>query len=468
MASEKPVSSEKEESRRWFIQEIGRDAAALLLPVALPSMLSGQVCAPPGSTANPVAWQRDCRSIQARRPASTLTSSQLAKLKAAYKAMRDLATSDPADPRGFGHQTNIHCHNCGGGGSSIQVHGTLRFLPWHRAYLYFHEQILGKLITDPEFRLPYWDWENPSHRAIPSGYNSPNNATNPLFNSTRSMGPGDLLHPTSGQPATALSEANFNDFSSEIEGAPHGSVHVEVGGDMGGFDLAARDPIFYAHHANVDKVWSDWMKADASHTAPATAAWQNQTSGFFNQNKVWQTIRNIDTVDHEAKLRYIYAGRTWDFVTWRCLISWTVISTLLVANRNLFVLNPRVRDSVLKAAERSPVMMRIASPQLPGNKSANYFVYYDEAEAKANRGPQSPSYLGLISIVLASKEGRHPTPMPRKVDFEITPQRLKGLFARDGRVSLFFIENDRKDPDRNAAVSPLGFRSVQFLAGQEG
>jgi hypothetical protein len=52
--------------------------------------------------------------------------------------MRDLATSDLNDPRGFLHQSHIHCHNCGGGGSD-------RFLPWHRACLYFHEKILGTL-----------------------------------------------------------------------------------------------------------------------------------------------------------------------------------------------------------------------------------------------------------------------------------------------------------------------------------
>ncbi|HEY5908783.1 MAG TPA: tyrosinase family protein, partial [Vicinamibacteria bacterium] len=105
--------------------------------------------------------------------------------------MRDLAVSDPSDPRGFAHQANIHCWNCGGVGSGIQVHGSWQFFAWHRAYLYFHERILGKLVGDMEFRLPYWDWDVASHRKLPPAYATPGDATNPLWNSTRFMDAND-------------------------------------------------------------------------------------------------------------------------------------------------------------------------------------------------------------------------------------------------------------------------------------
>ncbi|MGH9673710.1 MAG: tyrosinase family protein, partial [Bryobacteraceae bacterium] len=453
---------------RQFISEIGRDAAALFLPVALPSTMSGQVCAPPGNTSNPSAWARDCRSIQHRRPASTLTSSEITKLKAAYKAMRDLATSDPTDPRGFTHQANIHCHNCGGGGSVIQVHSTfnsvsLRFLPWHRAYLYFHERILGHLIGDTNFRLPYWDWENPNHREIPSAYNTPNNATNSLFNATRSMGPNDVLDPTDGQPGTALGQVDFNNFSPSLEGSPHGSVHVEVGGDMGAFDTAGNDPIFYAHHANVDKLWSDWMKADPTHTAPATAVWQNQTQGFFNENKVWMTIRNVDVVNHESNLRYIYSGRTWEFISWRCILNWRIFEVAVNIPRIRFL--PPVRKELAAVPERAAVHMRVVAPQLPVEKSASYFVYFDERDAKANRGPASPGYVGMIPIVRMDREGRHKTTSPPFAEFEISP-RLKGMLERKEDLDLYFVDRDQKGG--NVVVSKLPFRRVQIRVAREG
>lgn len=456
-------SKEREESRREFIGQIGANAAALLFPVAFAGNSYGQSCAPPGNTSNPIAWTRDCRSIQPRRPASTLTSSEITRLKAAYKAMRDLSASDATDPRGFFHQANIHCHNCGGGGSSTQVHGGLRFLPWHRAYLYFHEKILGNLIGDVNFRLPYWDWENPAHRKIPNAYYSPNGAANSLWNGTRSMAPADDLDATSGQPATALAETNFNDFSPELEGAPHGSVHVDVGGDMSTFNNAAKDPLFYAHHSNVDKIWSDWMAVDPTHTAPASAAWQSQIQGFFDENKKWRTIRNIDVVNHEANLRYRYAGRSLELIPIRCIIGWDLVSSVTILDSRIR-LGEAAKATLRGAMEKRQTHMRIIAPKLPSNKSANYFVYHDEGDAKANRGPDSSSYVGMLTVVMMDSEGRHGASIPKQADFEVS-RRLKAMIDKSNEIDLFYV--DRSDKPGAGRVSKLAFRSVQFRIGKE-
>ena len=166
-------------SRRTFLRSVG---GALLIP-----SVSHAICEPPGAPGSARPWRADCRPIRARRPASTLAAAEIQKLKDAYKAMRDLSVSDPNDPRGFTHQANIHCWFCSV--SPSPVHGNWQFFAWHRAYLYFHERILGKLINDSEFRLPYWDWEVSTHRQIPGAYTNPNNNTNPLWNGTRAMSP---------------------------------------------------------------------------------------------------------------------------------------------------------------------------------------------------------------------------------------------------------------------------------------
>jgi tyrosinase len=44
-----------------------------------------------------------------------------------------------------------------------------------------------------------------------------------------------------------------------LEVSPHGGVHVAVGGWMSSFDTAARDPIFWLHHANIDRLWEAWL-----------------------------------------------------------------------------------------------------------------------------------------------------------------------------------------------------------------
>ena len=261
-------------TRREFLHRLGLTSSMIGLG-ALARPASAAVCSPPGDTSSPKPWRADCRPIRPRRPASTLSGTEIKKLKEAYAAMRALDTSDPADPRGFQRQANVHCWYCNE--SPSPVHYNWQFFAWHRASLYFHERILGKLIGDMEFRLPYWDWENSAHRKIPGAYTSPNDSSNPLFNATRSMSPTDeLLEEDVGSDVmeAALTAGTFAEFGGTASDAgipeysPHGPVHGQVGGDMGFFDSAAKDPVFYAHHSNVDKIWSDWNKGASTHTNP--------------------------------------------------------------------------------------------------------------------------------------------------------------------------------------------------------
>ncbi|THU85700.1 Di-copper centre-containing protein [Dendrothele bispora CBS 962.96] len=71
---------------------------------------------------------------------------------------------------------------------------------------------------------------------------------------------------------------DFVGFQKYMEGfeGPHGAVHFIVGGDLGGKcpasfgsddcgggpTFSANEPIFWLHHAMVDKVWYDWQHAN--------------------------------------------------------------------------------------------------------------------------------------------------------------------------------------------------------------
>jgi hypothetical protein len=276
-------------------------------------------CAPPKSYGPASEWKSDSRPIEERLAASTLSASYLTKLRDAYKAMRALPAGDP---RCFQQQANIHgwwCGGCGDGkmapGGGIHYHWT--FFLWHRAYLYFHERILGKLIGDDNFRLPYWEWDNTSYLTMPPGYTSPANSSNSLWNSTRVLGPSEKLDAASVGPATMnpiYAIGSWDPFGGStnsggaVEDGPHGFVHVSVGGDMGAFATAGMDPIFYAHHANVDRIWAYWQ--DSLHKPDAPSSYFGSTKWpFFDENKKLWTITPADVIDHENKLRYTYVKR---------------------------------------------------------------------------------------------------------------------------------------------------------------
>jgi len=229
---------------------------------------AGQSCAPPpGGT--PVAFTPipGLANIK-RKPVSGLTATETTRLRLAYQRLRDLTTSDPSDPRGWMQQANVHCWLCGGSPSGADVHQSWSFLPWHRAYLYFHERILCKLLADNSFRLPYWDWDATISRNLPTIYRpaTVSGSANSLFNSTRSAAasggssmPANIF-PVNANPMNAANFAAFGGSSGSgggLENGPHGAIHVWAGGptgDMGRLDRAARDPIFFAHHCNIDRL----------------------------------------------------------------------------------------------------------------------------------------------------------------------------------------------------------------------
>jgi len=50
----------------------------------------------------------------------------------------------------------------------------------------------------------------------------------------------------------------WNGFVNVVE-QWHGRMHGVIGGFMGGLFSSSYDPIFFAHHAHVDKIWKDWQ-----------------------------------------------------------------------------------------------------------------------------------------------------------------------------------------------------------------
>ena len=469
--------NENEASRRDFLQSVGLGFAGMWgsgLLGSMPEALHGSAqptnpCAPPPHGAA-TAFRRDCRPIRPRQIADRLTGAEVAQLKAAYQAMRALDTSDPSDPRGFQQQANVHCFFCATSDPLIQVHGSWKFFAWHRAYLYFHERILGKLIGNANFRLPFWGWDSTAFHKMPVPYVTPNNTTNPLFNSTRVLAPGTPLPDTDVGSATipvisdVLGLATFDEFGGTAsfggipEGSPHGSVHVDVGGDMGFFDTAGRDPIFYQHHGTVDKLWSDWNKAAATHTNPTDAAFLNLTFSFFDENKTWRSIKASQVLDHENSLRYVYEPyRFWD--TFRCLI-WRRVATQWKTAQKLAVApTDRALGDILRGS--SPLRLHFQQLQLPTDRSAVYDIYTTQAEAQASRGGDSPGYLASVGFVLHDRANKHPSRGTRNVIASVRPA-LRAALARGDALQPFLVE--RGAPNKRAL--PVRAADVAFSVGE--
>jgi len=177
------------------------------------------------------------------------------------------------------------------------IHFVGHFLPWHRLFVSTYENTLQRE-CGYNGSNPYWDWtkdaDHPnSFRQSPvfnsktgfggDGVNGSRCVTDGPFASYNiSLGPGRALNNTcltrtfnerlvvyitSKQVANATIQPAFERFWMELEGErvetkPHSAGHRSIGGVMGDVYSSPGDPLFYLHHANVDRIWWKWQMMD--------------------------------------------------------------------------------------------------------------------------------------------------------------------------------------------------------------
>jgi tyrosinase len=140
-----------------------------------------------------------------------------------------------------------------------QMHSNPRFLPWHRIYLLRMEELLQMI--DPTVCIPYWkSSEDQSFPAWLASFTPTVNLMTGPHTVTRNIGAFATL-PTTADVTTVMANNTFNPFASALEGI-HNSGHVWVGGSMGGIPTAPTDPVFWMHHAEIDRIWAEWQAAN--------------------------------------------------------------------------------------------------------------------------------------------------------------------------------------------------------------
>ncbi|KAF8990052.1 tyrosinase [Cyathus striatus] len=182
-----------------------------------------------------------------------------------------------------------------------RVHLVGQFLPWHRRFVGLYETALREECGYTGAQ-PYWNWSldvdnnrdlsdspvfssetgfggngvdgtYPDLFGTNTGWGGGCVLDGPFSSYTVALGPGRVVNPhclvrsinhTMYQYLT--SEALFR---IELEGRnvtaipkAHDGGHLAVGGDMGNVYSSPGDPLFFLHHANLDRIWWKWQTAD--------------------------------------------------------------------------------------------------------------------------------------------------------------------------------------------------------------
>ena len=373
--------------------------------------LFAQDCAPPAGT--PVDFAVPNLPVIQRKSVAELTADEVTRLRLAYQKLRDLTTSDPSDPRGWMQQAMVHCWQCGGSGTDI--HQSWTFLPWHRAYLYFHERILCTLLNDNTFRLPYWSWDDANYRSLPDIYQGA--TANSLYDANRSADavngasmPGSIF-PAQQNPMNAGNFASFGGDANgggSLENGPHGAIHMWTGTpddpnpDMGNLSLAVRDPIFYAHHCNIDRLWAEFYRRNpVAHANPSDPDFLTRGFQFFDETKQLVTIRVQDVID-PAPLGFSYPQGAG--LSEPKLQRWTKL--LYDPATRLIRLPEKIRGAVITpsiiAVKRSLVLQQVKVPM----KSGTYNVFAGDVPAAADSSTAA-NYVGYMGVILGQHAHDH-------------------------------------------------------------
>ncbi|GKY97912.1 hypothetical protein MPSEU_000749200 [Mayamaea pseudoterrestris] len=161
------------------------------------------------------------------------------------------------------------------------------FLPWHRWYLWKYEKAL-QTVSGTCLTVPYWDWSKDKGRELQATvlkaetFGSSNgidgngcvtegiSSFSGFWKQTTRAGGGCLrrgfeksyvnkFYSEDQLVRLIMNYPNFggglSGFSNNLQGTPHGQVHNFINGNMA-YMSSPDDPLFYLHHANVDRIWA--------------------------------------------------------------------------------------------------------------------------------------------------------------------------------------------------------------------
>lgn len=345
-----------------------RSFRGILLAILVGGLtLSLAACAPEPEEPAPEPEPEE-PAVHVRQEIGSLSADQLAGYRAGVALMME---RDPTDPTSWIYQANIHgvpdegeCGVVGTGTPPVWntcQHGNFFFFAWHRMYLYYFELIVREAVqeADPdlewEFALPYWDYEGGS--PLPEPFRQPADASNPLFVAQRRAicnSGGECITEAQGSAAAALALTPFcncpdgetcpdcvaglpdqtfggqftamtghldGDFG-ELEQQPHNIVHTRVGGSfptpgwMSLIECAARDPIFWLHHANIDRLWQVWLNEGGRANPLGDEHWTSQEFEFYDPTiDGFRSWTACEILDMATQLDYEYEGLPVENVT---------------------------------------------------------------------------------------------------------------------------------------------------------
>lgn len=365
---------------------------------------------------------------------------------------------------------------------------SLHFSTWHRLYLYHFEEVVRAVSGIDSFTLPYWEITDPDQQKIPTSFLVRELGGTPgLFEANRGVRPEEYEEDT-GNPNQDLNQPNtyfldtFRDridhaiqeltnkenadyitFNNAVENNPHNIGHVAIGGTMYDVQTAGEDPMFWVHHANVDRLWATYsntiLTPEELNEQPA-----GMTYGFFDGNQNAIEYSYSEAAEAIYKLDYGYDTGVTTAIPMRentkaaefnpdKLIFSTDINQALNNLENAQILFETPIDFTEDDDKR--VILEIHAHTPPdlggtidvllgddGSTAEQQLLIQDDLISSGNQKLIDAHYIGTINQLAHGKnhdmEGSHDMTMPNSYYFDITDEISLSNNSDDVKDFLLF------------------------------
>ena len=362
-------------------------------------------------------------------------------------------------------------------------HSSIFFWSWHRMYLYWFERIIRQMAPDPTWALPYWNYSNLWERQLPPMFKNPSSY---LYDATRggwnTVGSGANSFGPSDVATAGLGYSAFYAAQSALECVPHNQVHIMMQGNMGQVCQAALDPIFYLHHANIDRLWDQWLAQGGRADPVGDISWSSKTYTFFDENRKQVKMSACDILRAAQQLNYTYeneCSQVNDYCYTLCVYCWWIsyccVQTLDLPPINLGPGTVSVPIGVLddqywQAIQRHEfVTLQLSDVQALHQPGASWEVYVGLPEG-LDPYPESSYYVGSVVLFAVGirDAGHHGEFQP--ANFNLVINRAVLATQRGAPLMLTFVPHgpliDGK-PSRPEVRAIVNIGKVAIAIGKE-
>lgn len=221
---------------------------------------------------------------------------------------------DPEDPTSWWFQIELHQQQA--------QHNVYHFLPWHRMYLNSFERILQEAAGVSPLVLPNWNPDIPARRVLPLLFRAPGTPLslaerNAEVNNGVQSADAEIIDSQDAMNRTQFDHRGWisgfganGESGGALEFSRHDLVHGWVGGSNGAMaypQTSPRDPIFWFHQANSDRLLEAWLRQPNRRNPTSAPVFMHTGFSFYDRGGVPVQTTGSHVLDVVRDLSYRYA-----------------------------------------------------------------------------------------------------------------------------------------------------------------